>query len=207
MCTTAIVLTSLGRLDFSDPVPVTAPVRREREGQRLCNVTEMSKRYVVKPLGEGQVLQAYPLVQAAVPHLTLDQWMDYAEGFCGGKRATTTDTGIMSAQNPEGYIYGIYCHEVETDIQHGRVLKIINLVTANLYDSAGIMDKMIDSMIDKARDNDCVAIQVYLPEEAGRSPQPVEGTVSMLRGAGYRLAWVALSKPIEKSDLLTEVVP
>ncbi len=158
----------------------------------------MSKRYVVKPLGEGQVLQAYPLVQTAVPHLTLDQWMDYAEMFCGPKHSTKNSTGVMSAQNPDGYIYGIYCHEVETDIQHGRVLKISNLVTANLYDSAGIMDKMIDSMIAKARDSDCVAVQVALPEEAGRGPQPVEGTVSMLRDAGYRLDSVALSKPIEK---------
>jgi hypothetical protein len=158
----------------------------------------MSKRYVVKPLGEGQVLQAYPLVQTAVPHLTLDQWMDYAEGFCGVKRPIRDDPGVMSAQNPDGYIYGIYCHEVETDIQHGRVLKISNLVTANLFDSAGIMDKMINSMIDKARDSDCVAVQVALPEETGRGPQPLEGTVSMLRDAGYRLASVALSKPIEK---------
>jgi hypothetical protein len=158
----------------------------------------MSKRYVVKPLGERQVLQAYPLVQTAVPHLTLDQWMDYAEGFWGAKRSPKNDTGVMSAQNPDGYIYGIYCHEVETDIQQGRVLKISNLVTANLYDSAGIMDRMIDSMINKARDSNCVAVQVDLPEEAGRGPQPVEGTVSMLRGAGYRLASVALSKPIDK---------
>ena len=158
----------------------------------------MSKRYVVKPLGEGQVLQAYPLVQTAVPHLTLDQWTDYAEAFCSTKRSTGDDTGVMSAQNPDGYIYGIYCHEVETDIQHGRVLKISNLVTANLYDSAGIMDKMIDSMIDIARNSDCATVQVDLPEEVGRGPQPVEGTVSMLRGAGYRLASVALSTPIEK---------
>ncbi len=158
----------------------------------------MSKRYVVKPLGEGQALQAYPLVQNAVPHLTLDQWLGYAEDLCGGQRVDTKDTGVMSAQNPDGYIYGIYCHEVETDIQHGRVLKVSNLVTANLYDSAGIMDRMIDSMIDKARDNDCVAVQVDLPEEAGRGPQPVEGTVSMLRGAGYRLASVALCRPVDK---------
>ena len=86
----------------------------------------------------------------------------------------------------------------QADIQHGRVLKISNLVTANLYDSAGIMDKMINSMIDKARDSDCVAVQVALPEETGRGPQPLEGTVSLLRDAGYRLASVALSKPIEK---------
>lgn len=158
----------------------------------------MSKRYVVKPLGEGQVLQAYPLVQSAVPHLTLEHWMGYAEALCGGRQAGIGSTGVMSAQNPDGYIYGIYCHEVETDIQQGRVLKVSNLVTAHLYDSAGIMDRMIDSMIDKARDSDCVAVQVDLPEEAGRGPQPVDGTVSMLRGAGYRLASVALCRPVDK---------
>ena len=158
----------------------------------------MSKRYVVKPLGEGQVLQAYPLVQNAVPHLTMDQWMGYAGEFCGKQGTDKNGTGVMSAQNTDGYIYGIYCHEVETDIQHGRILKVSNLVTANLYDSAGIMDRMIDSMIDKARDSNCVAVQVDLPEEGGRGPQPVEGTVGMLCGAGYRLASVALCRPVDK---------
>lgn len=184
----------------SPPAPASNAARwRRRDSNRWRGkVTEMSKRYVVKPLGEGQVLQAYPLVQTAVPHLTLEQWMGYAEELCGRRRADNSNTGVMSAQNPDGYIFGIYCHEVETDIQHGRVLKISNLVTANLYDSAGIMDKMIDSMIDKARDSDCVAVQVDLPEEAGRGPQPVEGTASMLRGAGYRLASVALCRPVDK---------
>ena len=161
-------------------------------------VTEMSKRYVVKPLGEGQVLQAYPLVQSAVPHLTLEQWMGYAEELCSGERPGETGVGVMSAQNPDGYIYGIYCHEVETDIKHGRILKVSNLVTANLYDSAGIMDRMIDSMIDMARDSGCVAVQVDLPQEIANGPQSVESPANMLRGAGYRLASVALCRPVDK---------
>ena len=160
-------------------------------------LTEMSKRYVVKALGEGQVLQAYPLVQTAVPHLTLEQWLNYAEELCNSRREAG-GAGVMSAQNPDGYIYGIYCHEIDTDILHGRVLKVSNLVTANLYDSAGILDRMIDSMIDKARDSNCVAVQVDLPEETGRGPQPVEGTAGMLRGAGYRLASVGLCRPVDK---------
>lgn len=161
-------------------------------------VTEMSKRYVVKPLGEGQVLQAFPLVQTAVPHLTLEQWMSYAEELCRGGRVNRSSTGVMSAQNPDGYIYGIYCHEVETDIKQGRVLKVSNLVTANLYDSAGIMDRMIDSMIDMARDSGCVAVQVDLPREIGYGPQPIDGAASILRGAGYRLASVGLCRPVDK---------
>jgi hypothetical protein len=153
---------------------------------------------MVKPLGAGQVLQAYPLVQTAVPHLTLEQWMGYAEELCRGGSRERINAGIMSAQNPDGYIYGIYCHEIETNIVRGRVLKVSNLVTANLYDSAGIMDRMIDSMIEKAQECDCIAVEVQLPGELGSGPQPLEGAASLLRGAGYRLASVALSRPVDK---------
>lgn len=158
----------------------------------------MSKRYVVKPLGEGQVLQAYPLVQTAVPHVTLEEWVRYAEELRDRQHLAPGCAGVMSAQNPDGYIYGIYCHEVESTIKHGRILKVTNLVTANLYDSSGIMDRMIDSMHDKARDSGCVAVHVELPEEVGMGPRPVGGAVSMLRSAGYRVAAVALRCPIEE---------
>ena len=158
----------------------------------------MSERYVVKPLGTGQYLQAYPLVRTAAPQLSPAQWLGYIEELCGGRHRDDGAAGIMSAQNPDGYIYGIYCHAAETDIKHGRVLKVSNLVTANLYDPAGIMGRMIESMADKAREVDCVAVHIELPEEDGRGPQPPHGAASMLRGAGYRLASVALCRPVDK---------
>ena len=158
----------------------------------------MSKRYVVKPLVDGQVPQAYPLVQTVAPHLTLEQWVGYVGELNGERRTDNRRAGVMAAQNPDGYIYGIYCHAIETDIRHGRVLKVSNLITANLYDPARMMDRMLESMIDKARECDCEAIEVDLPESSGRGPQPVHAAASMLRGAGYRLASVALCKPVEK---------
>ncbi len=161
-------------------------------------MTQMSQRYLVKPLGEGQVLQAYPLVQTAVPHLTLDQWLDYAKVVCEDARRTAPGSGVMSAQNAEGYIYGIYCHEVTADIQHGRILKVSNLIAANLYDAAGIMDRMIDSMLKIARDQGCAAVHVDLPEAPRKGPQPVEGLAGMLKGAGYQFESVALCRPLEQ---------
>jgi len=158
----------------------------------------MSDSYVVKPLGGGKVLQAYPLVQTAVPHLTLDQWLDYAGAVCEVDPPTPGGTGVMSAQNCDGYIYGIFCHEVTTDIVHGRILKVSNLITANLYDAAGIMDRMIDSMLEIARDQGCAAVHVDLPESPRQGPQPVEGLAGMLKGAGYRYESVALCRPLEQ---------
>lgn len=158
----------------------------------------MSKKFVVKPLGEGQMLQAFPLVQNAVPHLTMDEWLDYARSMQDKSPAADSKTGVMSAQNSDGYIYGIYCHEVRNDIQRGRILKISNLVAANLYDAAGIMDRMIDSMLSIAREQDCAAVQVDLPDAVSPGPRAVDGTVGMLKGAGYELEGVAMCRPLDK---------
>ena len=156
----------------------------------------MTGNYVVKPLGKGQVMQAYPLVQAAVPRLTLEMWMDYAKSVCAGRHARKPCTGVMSAQNEDGYIYGIYCHEVTRDIQHGRILKVSNVIAAALYDDPGIVDGMIDSMLEIARTEGCSAVKVDLPDNQG--PAPVEGVAGALQGAGYRMKSVALHRSIEK---------
>ncbi len=164
-------------------------------------MTRNAKQYVVKPLGKRQVMQAYPLVQTAVPQLTLEQWMTYASSLCKEAARKDAGSGVMTAQNRDGYIYGIYCHDIETDIEHGRVLKVSNLVAANLYDSAGIMDRMIDSMMSVARGCDCAAVHVDLPENMNRGPQPVEGVSGRLRGAGYRATSVGLYRSLEKSEV------
>lgn len=161
-------------------------------------VTELAKRFVVKPLGPGKVLQAYPLVQSAVPHLTLDQWLDYVKTVNDGKAGPGACAGVMSAENHDGYIYGLYCHTVEPDIHHGRVLKVRNFVAANLYDSAGIIDRLMDSIVSVARDNGCTAVHVDLPDQAHRGPEPVESVVSMFKVAGFHVETVAMCRALEK---------
>jgi len=163
-------------------------------------MTEMAKKFVVKPLGEGKVLQAYPLIQSAVPELSMEQWLDYVHTI--GERKASGEAGcagVMSVQNGDGYIYGLYCHAVEADLHHGRVLKVRNLVAANLYDSAGIIDRLMDSIVSVARANDCTAVHVDLPDSARRGSDPVDGVVSMFKGAGFRIESVALCRPLQES--------
>ena len=162
-------------------------------------VTELAKNFVIKPLGPGKVLQAYPLVQSAVPHLTLEQWREYVRSVYDGKTGPIGRAGVMSAENRDGYIYGLYCHVVEPDIHHGRVLKVRNFVAANLYDSAGIIDRLMDSIVSVARDNGCTAVHVDLPDRARHGPEPVESVVSMFKGAGFRVESVAMCRAIEES--------
>lgn len=162
-------------------------------------MTELAKRYVIKPLGEGKVLQAYPLVQSAVPHLTMEQWLEYVRSISEQRDGEPCCAGVMSAENGDGYIYGLYCHAVEPDIHHGRVLKVRNFVAANLYDSAGIIDRLMDSIVSVARDNGCTAVHVDLPDNTRRGPEPVESVVSMFKGAGFRVESIAMCRSLEKT--------
>ncbi|MEE8443935.1 MAG: hypothetical protein V3S44_01210 [Alphaproteobacteria bacterium] len=161
-------------------------------------MTKKVKKFVVKPLGEEQVMQAYPLVQSASPQLTLDQWMDYVQTLSQEGDSDPRGGGVMSVQNGEGYIYGIYCHEVEANIQHGRVLKVSNFVAANLYDAKSVTGGLIDSMASVARDSGCGAVHVDLPEEIRPGPRLVDGIASQFKGAGYQVESVALCRSIKK---------
>lgn len=158
----------------------------------------MAGQYLVKPLGGDQASQAYPLVQSAAPRLTLEQWLGFVRGLARDGKDDPLAGGVMSAQNRDGYIYGIYCHAVEYDIQHGKVLKVSYFVAANLYDSTGVMDGLIESMASIARDRGCAAVHVDLPETASRESRPAEGVVNRFRGAGYRVESVALCRPLRK---------
>lgn len=158
----------------------------------------MTEKYLVKPLGGEQALQAYPLAQSASPQLTLDQWLGYVRDLCQDGADESPTGGVMSVQNSDGYIFGIYCHEVETNIQHGKVLKVSNFVAANLYDSTGVANGLIDSMAAVARDHGCAAVHVDLPEEVRHKPRPAEGVVNQFKGAGYQVESVALCRPVRK---------
>lgn len=159
-------------------------------------MTQMTNRYTVKPLEEEEIPQAFPLVQAVTPHLTLDHWVDYAQSLYGPARQDS-GTGIMSARNPQGYIFGLYCHVREPDIESGRILRITNFVAANLSDSGGILDPLIDSMSIVARDHGCGAVYVDLPESMRNWPRPVQGVFNAFKAAGYKVKTVDLVRTLD----------
>ncbi len=164
----------------------------------LTKNEDVTRKYLVKPLGSDQAPQAYPLVQSASPQLTLDQWLGYVRGLVRDGEDDQPAGGVMSVQNRDGYIYGIYCHAVESDIKHGKVLKVSHFVAANLFDSTGVVDGLIDSMASVARDHGCAAVHVDIPEEARREARPAEGVVNRFKGAGYQVESVALCRPVRK---------
>lgn len=156
----------------------------------------MTKRYRIKPLEQAEVPLAYPLVQSVAPHLTLDHWVDYVAALRGQSRQDAVG-GVMSARSPQGYIFGIYCHLMEPDIETGRILRVSNFAAANLSDSGDVLDPLIGSMATVARDRGCHAVHVDLPETMRNWPRPVQGVFNAFKAAGYKVKTIDLVRPLD----------
>lgn len=139
---------------------------------------------------------AYPLVQSVAPHLTLDHWVGYTAALYGPSGRDAVG-GVMSARSPQGYIFGIYCHLMEPDIETGRILRVNNFAAANLSDSGDVLDPLIGSMADVARDCGCHAVHVDLPEALRCRPRPVQGVFNAFKAAGYKVKTVDLVRALD----------
>ncbi|WP_042689384.1 hypothetical protein [Azospirillum sp. B506] len=144
----------------------------------------MDDGFIAKPLGRRQIDQAYPLVCAIVPGLGVDQWrafaaavLDSTTGSGDGGSGRPADRGIMTVQNAQGYMHGLFSYAVEPHLIHGRTLCVDNFVVLDLFDVAGIAETLLRAMEGLARRLGCAAIHTTLPEryvtrDSRRNPIP-----------------------------------
>ncbi|WP_042442343.1 hypothetical protein [Azospirillum sp. B510] len=145
----------------------------------------MDDGFIAKPLGRRQIDQAYPLVCAIAPGLGVDQWRAFAAALLGG--ATGSDAGrdgvpahkgIMTVQNAQGYLHGLFSYAAEPHLRHGRTLCVDNFVVLDLFDVAGIAETLLRAMEGLARRLGCAAIHTSLPDRhlpQGSRRDPIPG--------------------------------
>lgn len=122
--------------------------------------------FTAKPLVRQRIDQAFPLVSAIAPDLTVQRWRQFASAAlpADGDAGSGGDRGIMTLQNDRGYILGLFSHAVCDHLRLGRVLGVDNLMVADLFDAGGAMEALLEAMERLARENHCVAIHTDLPE-------------------------------------------
>jgi len=145
----------------------------------------MDDGFIAKPLGRRQIDQAYPLVCAMAPGLGVDQWRAFAaalldsatlgsstEGAAGdgdaGKGRLPASRGIMTVQNAQGYLHGLFSYTAEPHLLHGRTLCVDNFVVLDLFDVAGVAEALLQAMEGLARRLGCAAIHTTLPDRLTR---------------------------------------
>ncbi|ANC92345.1 hypothetical protein A6A40_10760 [Azospirillum humicireducens] len=164
----------------------------------------MDDGFIAKPLDRRQIDQAYPLVCAIAPGLGVDQWRAFAAALLGtatkGSSAEAprlpAEAGIITVQNVQGYMHGLFSYKVEPHLRHGRVLSVDNFVVLDLFDLAGIAETLLRAMEVLARRLGCAAIHTtlsdrYIPLDSRRNPIP-----DCFRTEGHRQETIRFCKDL-----------
>ena len=135
------------------------------------------RKFAVRHLRGADVLSAYPLARLAAGHLTIADWLRFAEAMGaeppGARRTRRAASGPVPSmacwrsKTQRGYLQAFCSFAVRPDLAAGRRLDIDNIVTLDLIDSEGPAGELIGSIEKLARELDCPAFAIRLPP--GRS--------------------------------------
>ncbi|KAA0592225.1 phage tail protein X [Azospirillum lipoferum] len=168
----------------------------------------MDDGFIAKPLGRRQIDQAYPLVCAIAPGLGVDQWrafaaalLDSATGSGSGKGTVEgagrpADRGIMTVQNAQGYMHGLFSYAAEPHLLHGRTLCVDNFVVLDLFDVAGVAEALLRAMEGLARQLGCAAIHTTLPDRTVQRDSRRDPIPDCFRTEGHRQETIRFCKDL-----------
>lgn len=143
--------------------------------------------YIVRPLDADQVLQAFPLIRALDPHLTLELWSRYAAPF-----VTPVDVPdrrrIITVQNEQGYIHGLAACRLTPDLHDKRTLDVENFVCLDLTGGRKAAAVLLEAAETTAQDWRCSVIRLSLlePRLCTHRPYRPQLEVGLLEAAGYK---------------------
>ena len=144
------------------------------------------------PLERRQIAQAYPLVQAIRPDVSLEAWRAYARRFPaqGGDCARS---GIATVQDDSGVILGLFAYRVGTAPQHGTTLFVDHFVALDIISPATVTAELADGMERIARCLGCHAVHTAVTCSENARCQDI---IERLRAFGHRLESFQLCKPL-----------
>lgn len=156
----------------------------------------MPLKYHVRKLPPDGTVRAFPVIQAAWPDVSLDSWVAYVEKLCTPSRVATGSSGIMAAENPRGYIHGLFCYIVHVALNHGSVLVVDNFVALDAGDRAAAVEALLAAMEALARDLRCTAIHTHIPHSWANRYGDGIGIMDHLQNSGHDPAFVKFCKAI-----------
>lgn len=156
-------------------------------------------QYQLCHLNRQQLDQAFPLVQLVARGLTLERWRAFARPMIAGGNAAARrppESGIVTAQDADRYIHGLFCYGARTDLILGRTLAVQHFVVGSLFDLRGVADALLDGIEDIARILECAAIRVDLSAVSGDPAPGPDSFASPFEDHGHRPDGVRLCKPL-----------
>lgn len=145
---------------------------------------------IAAPLSVARIDQAWPLVHAIEPAVSVEQWRAYAGGFVHQDHAVSGEgaqRGIFSILDRDGYIRGLCSYGCMRDAAGQRCLTIEALYILDLFDAGRVAEEVALVIEDLARRLFCARIEVRATELAGQPLCYRESLADWLDGWGMSL--------------------
>ena len=141
--------------------------------------------------------KAYPLVRNVVPGMTTARWTQFVRPHLV-PRSPDWPRGVMTIQNPAGYILALFAFEVRADLHESRIFYMDHIMIPNLPGRATIWASTIGAAERLAEMNRCGAVRA----EFGAGSEPSDRDfLTSLESMGYSLTGIRAFKRLEaKSD-------
>ena len=150
-----------------------------------------------RPLTLDRIGQAFPLVQATFPEVTLDEWTHFAGAAVS--RREPLPAGILTVLSELDYIAGLSIYRVEADLQHRCALVADHFFALDLFDRGAVVHALAEALEDVAREHGCVAVHTILPERVAKGRNGAGGLIATLHDLGHQVGMVRLCKRLGQS--------
>ena len=147
----------------------------------------------IRPLTAERIDQAFPLIQASLPQVTLEAWHDFAAALVD--QGASAATGIVLVVGERDTIAGLCSYRVERDLVHGRLLNADPFLAFDLFDRRAVAHALAAGVEEVARERHCTAIHTNLlrPRDAASVGG---GLVDVLCTRGHRIETLGMCKPL-----------
>lgn len=183
----------------------------------------MTGAYLVRPLEQDQIPQAFPLVSMLDVALTMEQWQDYAgaliqpEDDRNGHRRDAPVAGVLpnggskdphgghrmlSVQSEQGHIYGVSAYWLKPDLRRERVMEIENFAVVDVTGTRRAARVLLDGLeaLARSRNCSCIVIGLLNPMIRRRLRDEQEATVDLFKATGFQGDYMRLRKCFEELD-------
>lgn len=135
--------------------------------------------------------QAFPLMQAVRPELSLEDWRRHAQRVLDDDGATRS--GIATLQDERGLIVGLFVYSVDADPDHGPTLVASDFVAMDIVGPHHVAQALADALETVAREHGCQAVHTSVPYTQAPGSRQI---VDLLREMGHRMESFQLCKPV-----------
>lgn len=154
------------------------------------------------PLTESRIGQAYPLIQAALPEVTLDAWQRFAEPLVAPSAGP--ETGILTVESERGYIAGLSIYRIYFDLRHGSALVADHFMALDLFDRITVVHALAEALESLGREHGCVAVHTNVPDRGTKLRVSENSLVAALRERGHSLESLRLCKLLRKPGQVSQ---